>query len=103
MNGEKPLSTPDVTKVQALVAAVGGVIAAGMTVINLFGWYAISGEQALAVGGLWTALGAVLVVSDAMIRNGRARALLMPPKGVVEDDKPKTRPRTPAATRRRGR
>lgn len=99
----KELATPDVTKIQALVAAIGGAIAAGMTVINIFGWYEISGEQALAVGALWTALGAVLVVADAMIRNGRAQSLLMPPKGVVEDEKPKARPRTPAATTTRRR
>lgn len=102
----KELATPDVTKVQGLVAAIGGALAAGMTVINLFGWYNISGPQALAVGGLWVALGSVWVSADAYIRNGRARALLSPPKGVVADDKPPRSTRrtsTTTVTRRRTR
>lgn len=67
------LDTPDVTTIQKLVAAVGGLITAVVLMVNAFEWYDISGEQALAVGGAWASFGSVLVIADAVIRSGRAK------------------------------
>lgn len=88
----EPLSTPDVTPIQKLVGAVGAVLIAGMGVIEAFDFYEITGEQSAAVLGFWTALSSVLVIADAVIRNGRARAFTNYPKGVVSTDESKTPP-----------
>jgi type II secretory pathway pseudopilin PulG len=82
----KSLATPDVTWVQGFVAALTGVIIAAIAVVNSFGWVSISVDQSAKLLALWTALGAAAVFADAHIRNGRARAFAIPPKGVVADD-----------------
>ncbi len=86
------LNTPDVTPVQALVAAVGGLITTIVVLVNSFGWYDITGEQALAAGAVWASFGSVLVIADAIIRNGRSRAYTNAPKGVVADEAGKGAP-----------
>lgn len=82
----QPLATPDITPIQKLVAAIGAVIVALMGLINSFDIYDISGEQSAAALGFWVALGGVIVLADAIIRNGRARAFTNAPKGAVADD-----------------
>lgn len=90
----KELNTPDVTPIQMFVAAMSAVLSAGMAMVNAFEWYDISGPQAATVIGLWTALGGLLVIGDMVIRHGRSRALLVPPRGIVADDEPKHRTTT---------
>lgn len=79
----EPLSTPDVTPIQKIVGAVGGVLIASMGVVEAFDFYEITGEQSAAILGFWTAISGVLVIADAVIRNGRARAFTNYPKGAV--------------------
>lgn len=88
----EPLATPDVTPMQKLVGAVGGLLVSVMGVVKVFGIYDITGEQSAAVLLFWTSLGGVLVIADAVIRNGRARAFLNQPKGVVAADPPPPEP-----------
>ena len=83
----EPLSTPDITLMQKLVGAVSALIVAGLAVAQAFG-ADFTVEQSSAILGLWTALGGILVIADAVIRNGRARAFTNYPKGVVETSAP---------------
>lgn len=73
------LSTPDITLMQKLVAALGGVIVALIVLVNAFEFYDVTAEQSGAVMGLWAAVGSVLVLADAIIRNGRSRILANAP------------------------
>lgn len=81
----QPLKTPDVTLVQKLVAAVSALIAAGLAALQAFG-VDLTTEQVTSIVGLWTALASVFVIADAIIRNGRARALTNAPKGLVNTE-----------------
>lgn len=85
MPTQNTLSTPDITPIQKLVAAVGGLLVSGMLLVNAFDIYDISGEQSAAVVGFWTTIGSVVVVADAVIRNGRARALAANPPAQAVD------------------
>ena len=80
-----PLNTPDVTAVQKLVAAGAGLLTAVVALVNAFEWVTVDAGEAAALMGVYAALGSVLVIADAIIRNGRSRAFTMPPKGVVAD------------------
>jgi hypothetical protein len=79
----EPLATPDITLMQKIVAAVSALVVAGIALVNAFGWTEIDATESAALLGLWTALGGVLVLADAIIRHGRSRAFTMPPKGAV--------------------
>lgn len=68
------MNTPDVTLVQKLVGAVIAVLAALLPVLTAFG-VSITTEQITAILGFATALGSAFVIADAVIRNGRSRAL----------------------------
>lgn len=83
---ENTLSTPDITLMQKLVAAISAIITAGLGVAQAFG-ADLTVEQSAALLGLWAALGSVLVVADAVIRNGRSRALSATPPATIEEDK----------------
>jgi hypothetical protein len=82
---DRTLSTPDLTPMQLIVGAVSGVITAVVTLVNVFGWAAIDAVETAALLGVWAALGSVLVLADAIIRNGRSRALQGPPPARTED------------------
>jgi hypothetical protein len=86
----EPLQTPDITLMQKVVGAVSALVVAGIALINAFGWTEIDATESAALLGLWTALGGVLVLADAIIRNGRARAFMVPPKGAVLTGETKT-------------
>lgn len=87
----EPLNTPDVTLMQKLVGAISGVIVAGIAVAQAFG-ADLTVEQGAAILGLWAALGSVLVLADAIIRNGRARAFTNYPKGIANTGSAETPP-----------
>ena len=70
----KELQTPDVTLVQKLVAAGAGLVGAVLTALAAFG-VALDAAQISAILGLYTALGGVFVIADAVIRNGRAKMM----------------------------
>ncbi len=76
----QPLSLPEISTAQ-IVAVVGSVlgvlVAAGLDV---------SKELQDSIISLVTVLGPVLIAGDALIRHGRSRALLNPPKGEVASD-----------------
>lgn len=82
----EPLQTPDITLMQKLVGAISALIVAAIACVNAFGWSEIDLIESSALIGLWTALGAVLVIADAVIRNGRARAFLNQPKGMAASE-----------------
>jgi membrane associated rhomboid family serine protease len=90
------LETPDVTLVQKLIGLLTAVIVAGFGVAKAFG-VDITPEESAALLGLWTALGAVFVLGDAIIRNGRAKHLA----GMVSVDKPAVSAPTHKARTRR--
>lgn len=64
---------PDITPMQKIVGAVTVVLTALLGVVNAFGWYDISGDQAGAILTLWAALGGLGVIADSIIRNGRSK------------------------------
>lgn len=72
------LKTPDVTPMQMIVGAISGLVTAVIGMVAAFGWAELSLEQTGALLGAWAAFGSVLVLADAIIRNGRSRALLNP-------------------------
>ncbi len=76
----KSLSTPDVTPAQ-LVAIVGSILA----VIVAFG-LDLSQDKQDSIIQLVTILAPLIVGGDAVIRHGRSRAMVVPPKGEVLDD-----------------
>lgn len=82
----EPLETPNVTPVQQLIAA--GLVALGslLALVNAFEWADVGAEEAAAITGVYTAFGGFALIADAIIRNGRSRAFLVPPKGLVADD-----------------
>lgn len=82
----EPLSTPDTTIVQQLAAAGLVLLGAVLTLVNAFGWAEISAEQAAAITGVYVAFSGLMVIADAIIRNGRARAFTNAPKGAVTTD-----------------
>lgn len=82
----QPLATPDVTAVQKLVAAGLVLLAAILALVNAFDWASIETGEAAAITGVYVAFGSFLALADAIIRNGRARAFAVPPKGMVADD-----------------
>lgn len=82
----QPLETPDVTAVQKLSAAGLVLVGSLLALVNAFGWAEIGPAQIAAVSGTYTAFASVAVVADAVIRNGRARAFALPPKGVVPEE-----------------
>jgi len=79
---QNTLATPDITAMQKIVGAVTVVIVAALGAAQAFGWD-ITPEQNGAVLSLWTALGGVLVIADAVIRNGRSRALAASPPAIA--------------------
>jgi hypothetical protein len=81
----RTLSTPDITPVQLVVGAVSTLIAAVIVLVNTFGWANISPAEGAAIFGVWSALGGLAVLADAIIRNGRSRALAGPPPARTED------------------
>lgn len=80
------MQTPDITPIQKLVALGAGVIPALIAVVNAFGIYDVTAEQSGAILGLYTVLGSFTVLADAIIRNGRSRALINPPKPVEDTE-----------------
>ena len=86
----QPLQTPDVTAIQKLVAAGLVLLGAVLALVNEFEWAEIDAGEAAAITGVYAALGSVLVLADAIIRNGRSRAFSLPPKGFVADGDQKT-------------
>lgn len=80
------LARPDVTAIQKLVGAGAGLVTAIVALVNVFGWAEVDATEAAALLGVYAAFGSVLVVADAIIRNGRSRALANQPKGVVAED-----------------
>ena len=88
---QNTLATPDITLMQKLVGAISVLLVAVLGAVNAFGWD-ISPEQNGAVVTLWTALASVLVIADAVIRNGRSRALAASPPAmaVSGEEKDKT-------------
>jgi hypothetical protein len=87
MNGDRQLATPDITTAQ-IIAVVGAVIALAVA----FG-LDISQEKQDAIRNLVLVLAPVLIAADGLIRHGRSRAMIMPPKGETAT--------TPRATTRR--
>lgn len=81
------MQMPDVTLVQKLVAAAAAASTAISTLLAVFG--VISATQGGAITGAIMALGGVYVAADAVIRNGRSRALL-DPETVRELERPKS-------------
>lgn len=80
------LATPDITLMQKIVGAVTALIVAVLGLAQAFGWE-ITATQNGAILSLWTALGGILVIADAVIRNGRSRALAAnPPAMAVSND-----------------
>lgn len=75
-----PLDTPDVTPIQKLTAAGLVLLGSIMAMVNAFGWSTIDATEAGAVTGVYVAFTGVLVVADAVIRHGRSRALINPPR-----------------------
>lgn len=80
------MDLPDVTLVQKLVATAAAASTAITTLLAVFG--VISATQGGAITGAIMALGAVYVSADAVIRNGRARALANP-ETIRELERPK--------------
>lgn len=80
------LERPDVTAIQKIVGAVSAVIVAVIAALNVFNLAEIDAAEASALLGVWAAFGSFLVIADAVIRNGRSRALANQPKGVVSED-----------------
>jgi hypothetical protein len=78
------MKTPDVTLMQKLVGAISALVVTGIGAAQAFG-ADLTVEQGAALLGLWTALGGVLVLADAIIRNGRSRALAASPPAQVEE------------------
>lgn len=74
------MDTPDITPLQKFVTGVTLLLTSILGLVNAFDWYDISGEQGVAILGVWTTLASVLVLADAVIRHGRSRVLQNPPK-----------------------
>lgn len=72
------LKTPDVTLVQIIA-----VLGAGFALAAAFG-LDISQDKQNAIVQLVTVLAPIVIAADAVIRHGRARAMIVPPKGEVE-------------------
>lgn len=68
------METPNVTLVQKLVGAALTVASSLITLLVAFG-VDITTEQIAAILGSLSAFGSFLVLADAIIRNGRSRAL----------------------------
>lgn len=87
----RPLKTPDMTPAQ-LVAIVGAIVAVAVS----FGVPISAGERD-AILQLAAILGSVLFASDALIRHGRSRSMITPPKGekraTVEETTSASKPR----------
>lgn len=78
----KPLKTPDITPAQllAMVATIVGLLVSQGVIDN---------NRAQVITSIASiAIPIILVIADAIIRHGRARAFSLPPKGVVADDEP---------------
>lgn len=73
------LKTPDVTQAQ-LLAAFSWIVAQAVTM-----GFVDNNQSALILQVGTTALSAIWVVADAIIRNGRARAFVNPPKPIEGD------------------
>ena len=74
------LKTPDITQAQLLAAlqwVVGQAVIMGLVDND-------TSTLVLQIGN--TAVSAVWVIADALIRNGRSRALLLPPKSIDPGD-----------------
>lgn len=82
----QPLETPDVTAVQKLSAAGLVLLGAILAMVNAFGWATIDAGEAAAVTGVYSSFAAFALIADAIIRNGRARAFALPPKGLVAEE-----------------
>lgn len=80
------MQTPDITPIQKLVGAVVTVIGSLLTLLTAFG-VELTAEQSGAILGFVGALGAAFVIADAVIRNGRARALANP-ESIREMERP---------------
>lgn len=74
------MKLPDITPAQ-LVALVGSVIA-----VLVAAGLDLSSELQTSIIALTGVLGALLLGADAVIRNGRSRALGLPPKPPIEND-----------------
>jgi hypothetical protein len=68
----KNLSTPDITPVQKLGAALMILMGATWPVLEAFD-VGLTDAQSVAIGGFVTAFVSVAVAADAIIRNGRSR------------------------------
>ena len=84
------LATPDITLMQKLVGGLTGLLVAVLGLVQAFG-VDITPTQNGAILTLWTALGSVLVIADAVIRNGRSRALAANPPAVAVESGDKTK------------
>ena len=73
------LKTPDVTPIQMIVGAITVWLTSIITLVNVFGWAEIDATEGAALMGVWSALGGIAVLADAIIRNGRSRALAAKP------------------------
>jgi hypothetical protein len=93
------LETPDVTSVQKLVAAGLVLLGSLVALVNAFEWADVDAGEAASITGVYAAFGSVIVLADAIIRNGRSRAFSLPPKGLVAEDESGTKP---SSTRRLG-
>ena len=82
----QPLETPNVTAVQKLAAAGLVLLGSLLALVNAFEWADIDAGEAAAVSGTYSAFASVVVLADAIIRNGRSRAFALPPKGLVAED-----------------
>lgn len=80
VQGSAPLDTPDVTPIQKLAAAGFVLLGSVLGLVNAFGWSTIDATEAAAVTGVYVSFTGVLVVADAVIRHGRSRALINPPR-----------------------
>lgn len=66
------MTTPSVTPVQALGAALMALMFATWPVLEAFG-HGLTSTQTIAITGFVTAFVAVAVAADAVIRHGRAK------------------------------
>ena len=82
MNGNGEMKTPDITPAQ-IVALIQPFVTATIGLFVAFG-VEMTNIQQTAVIGFTGALAAListgLFIADAIIRNGRSRAMLYPPK-----------------------
>lgn len=78
------LALPDITSVQKAVAAGAVLLSSILGLVAAFG-VTLSAAQIAAIGGAYAALGSFLVLADAIIRNGRSRAMLRPDVEIKSD------------------